>query len=397
MNLNTIHCGDAVEYLRSLPDGCVNCVVTSPPYYGLRDYGVEGQIGLDGTLPEYLDKLRALFAEVKRVLRDDGTCWVNMGDSYNGYKANTNDTSFTGKVGNPKIESGHGLQDKRLPAKNLLGVPWRLAFVMQDDGWILRSDCIWHKPAVMPESVTDRPSKSHEYVFLFAKSPRYWYDADAVREPLAESTIPRSKRAVSATHKYVNGPAGQHAHSMAQPRANGEGYPINELGRNLRTVWTIAAEPTSYAHFATFPRKLAQRCILAGCPREVCAKCGAPYVREAHEEFIPQEDVSPERVAFRGKMADENQWKGFPRGTKHTTTKGFSPTCTCTAGTRPGVVLDPFMGSGTTALVARAEGRNFLGCDLNPEYVKIAEKRLAIPYTPRLFYDDEIEAVERNE
>lgn len=390
MNLNTIHCGDAVEYLKSLPDGSVNCVVTSPPYYRLRDYGVDGQIGLEGSLSEYLAKLHPVFQEVYRVLRDDGVLWLNMGDSYNGYKANTGDSAFTGVRGNHNPESGRGLQDRALPAKNLFGVPWRLAFMLQDDGWILRSDCIWHKPSVMPESVTDRPSKSHEYVFLLSKSPRYWYDARAVREPLAESTLPRAKYAVSAQHKYAQGGHGQHVHSMAKARANGEGYPTDASGRNLRTVWTLSAEANPHAHFAAFPKKLARRCILLGCPRQVCAECGAPYVRVTEDAFEPKRNRKNGGTR-EGKMAKEDGRAGYPRGITRTVTLGFVATCTCGAGTRPGVVLDPFMGSGTTALVARAEGRDFLGCDLNPEYVAICEKRLSEPYTPRLIFDDQME------
>jgi len=391
MNLNTIHCGDAVEYLKSLPDNAVNCVVTSPPYYQLRDYGKDGQIGLEGSVGEYLANLRPVFQEVRRVLRNDGVLWLNMGDSYNGYKANTGDSAFTGVRGNHNPESGRGLQDRALPAKNLFGVPWRLAFMLQDDGWILRSDCIWHKPSVMPESVTDRPSKSHEYVFLLSKSPRYWYDARAVREPLAESTLPRAKYAVSAQHKYAQGGHGQHVHSMAKPRENGEGYPMDPSGRNLRTVWTLSAEANPYAHFAAFPKKLARRCILLGCPRQVCVECGAPYVREVDRTPImtgtPSSNLKQSQLR---PNKSGNQYKYGEVGYLAVTTLGFSPTCTCNASTRPGVVLDPFMGSGTTALVARAEGRDFLGCDLNPEYVAMAEKRLAIPYTPRLFYDDEV-------
>lgn len=390
MNLNTIHCGDAVEYLKSLPDGSVNCVVTSPPYYQLRDYGVDGQIGLEGSLSEYLAKLRPVFQEVRRVLRDDGVMWLNMGDSYNGYKANTGDSAFTGVRGNYNPESGHGLQDKALPAKNLLGVPWRLAFMLQDDGWILRSDCIWHKPSVMPESVTDRPSKSHEYVFLLSKSARYWYDADAVRESsdyggkvvrLGEKSFGKRQAAGMGVE-----PHGSSAHDT---------YTV-PLSRNLRTVWTLSAEPNAFAHFAAFPQKLVRRCILAGCPREVCAECGAPYVREVEKTggtigkswHDHSDDMGKGMMQVGGSLGEvgKKNGNGYQR-----IDRGFSPTCTCNASTRPGVVLDPFMGSGTTALVARAEGRDFLGCDLNPEYVAICEKRLAEPYTPRLIFDDQME------
>lgn len=390
MNLNTIHCGDSVEYLKSLPDNAVNCVVTSPPYYQLRDYGVDGQIGLEGSLSEYLAKLRPVFQEVRRVLRDDGVMWLNMGDSYNGYKANTGDSAFTGVRGNHNPESGRGLQDRALPAKNLFGVPWRLAFMLQDDGWILRSDCIWHKPSVMPESVTDRPTKSHEYVFLLSKSQRYWYDADAVREPAINDG-----RTVTLGEKSLS--RGQDRGRGIEPSGNGKATSVTVAPyRNIRTVWTLSAEPNSYAHFAAFPQKLVRRCILAGCPREVCAGCGAPYVREVEKTggtigkswHDHSDDMGKGMMQVGGSLGEvgKKNGNGYQR-----IDRGFSPTCTCNASTRPGVVLDPFMGSGTTALVARAEGRDFLGCDLNPEYVAIAEKRLAIPYTPKLFFDDAFE------
>lgn len=385
MYLNTIHCGDAVEYLRTLPEGCVNCVATSPPYYGLRDYGVEGQIGLEETLPEFLEKLRTLFAEVRRVLRDDGVMWVNMGDSYTGGGRGSGSGKQTTNEG-----SLINTRSADLPAKNLLGVPWRLAFALQDDGWILRSDCIWHKPSVMPEPVTDRPTKSHEYVFLLTKSPRYWYDADAVREPVTDATIRRYQTGWNGNRNRGDPGGGkQNSHNFFGTETAQRNI---EMGRNMRTVWTLSAEPNAFAHFAAFPQKLVRRCILAGCPREVCAECGAPYVREVDRTPImtgtPSSNLKQSQLR---PNKSGNQYKYGEVGYLAVTTLGFSPTCTCNASTRPGVVLDPFMGSGTTALVARAEGRDFLGCDLNPEYVAMAEKRLAIPYTPRLFFDDAFE------
>lgn len=249
--------GDALETLRRLPDGRFQTCVTSPPYWGLRDYGVSGQLGLEASPDEYVSALVAVFREVRRVLRDDGTLWLNLGDSYAG----------TGK-------SGGGAQGKRwetmgaasdvgkgtwkppppgLKPKDLVGIPWRVAFALQADGWWLRSDIIWHKPNPMPESVTDRPTKAHEYVFLLAKAESYFYDADAVREPMAfgsnGSTFTRGKTAAAA--------------EQLRPVGQGERQD-NPLGRNRRSVWSIATRPFKGAHFATFPPALVEPCILAG-------------------------------------------------------------------------------------------------------------------------------------
>jgi len=221
--------GDALEQLKQLPSESVHCVITSPPYWGLRDYGVEGQIGLEPSLEEYIDKLVRVFREVRRVLRKDGTLWLNMGDCYQG--------------------------------KQLVGQPWRLAFALQADGWYLRSDIIWAKPNPMPESVKDRPTKSHEYIFLLAKSAKYYYDADAIREPsIAKESIegfrgrkPQLILSLDAAHAQTRG-----FHNI--PR--GKTY----IMRNKRDVWFVATCPYPGAHFATFPPKLIEPCILAGCP-----------------------------------------------------------------------------------------------------------------------------------
>jgi len=217
--------GDCRAVLLTLPADSVHCVVTSPPYWGLRDYGIEGQLGLEPTPEEYVERMVAVFHEVRRVLRDDGTCWANMGDTFSD--------------------------------KQLVGMPWRLAFALQADGWFLRSDIIWAKPNPMPESVTDRPTKAHEYVFLLTKSARYFYDADAVREPAT----------YAGKHVRTNGNSGMCEGYDGHRTRDGfkRGVTVAEA-RNLRTVWTIATEPTPDAHFATFPQALAMRCILAGCP-----------------------------------------------------------------------------------------------------------------------------------
>src|SRR5215472_5806675 len=213
--------GDCRAVLLTLPADSVHCVVTSPPYWGLRDYGIEGQLGLEPTPEEYVERMVAVFHEVRRVLRDDGTCWANMGDTFSD--------------------------------KQLVGMPWRLAFALQADGWFLRSDIIWAKPNPMPESVTDRPTKAHEYVFLLTKSARYYYDADAVREPWADDRLGGSATR-SLRYSELSGRNGDH----------GLGPPPPFAGRNLRSVWTIATAPYPEAHFATFPPELARRCIVAG-------------------------------------------------------------------------------------------------------------------------------------
>ena len=268
--------GDCLEILPGLEAESVQCVVTSPPYWGLRDYGVAGQMGLEATPDEYVAKMVAVFREVRRVLRDDGTLWLNLGDSFNG--------------------------------KQLVGMPWRLAFALQADGWYLRSDIIWAKPNPMPESVTDRPTKSHEYVFLLSKSARYYYDQEAISEP----TDGRSWHDVTGPPRVgVPGQTKQDGHGRRHAGFNGRyfsGPPPST--RNARSVWAIATQPFPGAHFATFPEALARRCVLAGCPEG-------------------------------------------------------------------GVVLDPFAGSGTVGVVCKATGRDFLGIELSPKYVAMAERRIA--------------------
>lgn len=257
--LATVHVGDALSVLQHLPSESVNCVVTSPPYWGLRDYGVEGQIGLEPTPAEFLERMTAVFAEVYRVLRKDGTCWVNMGDSYSAGSmwSDSDDVRFrarfAGQTAEHKPGRGGATKPKTsVPPKNLLGIPWRLAFALQDAGWILRSDIIWAKPNPMPESVRDRPTKAHEYVFLLTKSGRYWYDADAIRE---ESTGKDAGNGFDRPER------------LSQPNGNPERWRAPaEHRRNARSVWNIATQAYPEAHFATFPEELPRRCILAGCP-----------------------------------------------------------------------------------------------------------------------------------
>ncbi|CAK7288632.1 DNA-methyltransferase [Streptomyces misionensis] len=258
----TLLLGDALKVLRTLPEGSVDCIVTSPPYYGLRDYGTEGQYGLEATPAEYVETMRAVFAESRRVLADDGTLWLNIGDSYA--------HSGSGRQGASGDRADRTFTAERMPGtaavppKNLIGIPWRVAFALQDDGWILRSEIIWAKRNLMPEAVKDRPTRAHEQVFLFTKQPRYWYDADAIRE--------ESSSAAQDAHNQRY--ARQYQAHTARAATTGQPGNVNSVGihsrpgkggRNARTVWTISQTPNSQAHFATFPQELPERCIKAGC------------------------------------------------------------------------------------------------------------------------------------
>lgn len=245
----TLHHGKALDVARTLPAGAADCIVTSPPYYGLRDYGVEGQYGVEETPADYAEGQRELFSELRRALADDGTLWLNLGDSYASGARKTYAT-HTGKHkgrGNPLDR-----RPSELPGKNLLGIPWRVAFALQDDGWILRNSIIWHKPNAMPESVTDRLSGRHENLFMFSKSQRYWFELDAIRETHAESTIAAASR---ARIPYIA--PGQ--------RPNTKTRGMHERGANPGDVWSINTQPFAEAHFAVFPKELPRRAILAGC------------------------------------------------------------------------------------------------------------------------------------
>jgi DNA modification methylase len=353
IELNKIYLGDALEVLKTFPDEFINCCVTSPPYFGLRDYGIDGQLGLEETPEEYVQKLVDISREVKRVLKKDGTFWLNLGDSYNGSgKAGSRDNEYFnrhtefGKNYSNKEKIGNPIKLKNLKPKDLIGIPWMVAFALRNDGWYLRSDIIWSKPNPMPESVTDRPTKSHEYVFLLSKSQKYYYDYEAILEEATgydgrkdtffkgrvktkNSTQTFAKRG-HERWKYKNlQDKGQPTQTMHENRAmGGEGsgfvghsgnYDINGEPlyyikdgipvRNKRSVWTINTQPFKEAHFAVFPEELPDTCIKAGCPEG-------------------------------------------------------------------GVVLDPFIGSGTTGLIAKKQNKNFIGIELNPKYIKLANNRL---------------------
>jgi len=298
---NKLLCGDALTILQQIPDCSINCCITSPPYYGLRDYGIDQQIGLEEYPQEYVAKLVDIFHEVKRVLRDNGTLWLNLGDCYShsGKGAathlksivNTKQATNKGMIGKARVKN----VTFDVPRKNLLGIPWRVAFSLQSDGWYLRQDIIWAKPNPMPESVTDRCTKSHEYIFLLSKFPKYYFDNDAIQE--------------NATYKNDRRKGYGRLHYRGKYKDCEQNFLVIRGKRNKRDVWNVPLKPFKGSHFAVFPEKLIIPCILAGCPDQ-------------------------------------------------------------------GIVLDPFVGSGTTALTAHKLGRRYIGIDLNPDYVKMAQKRL---------------------
>ena len=261
---STLHLGDCLKVLRTMADASVHCCVTSPPYWGLRDYGHDGQIGMEATPEEYVARMVEVFCEVRRVLRDDGTLWLNLGDTYNAYNFNRGaSTSISdGTAGRDHPKHRQELTAATLKNKDLVGIPWRVAFALQADGWYLRQDIIWHKPNAMPESVIDRCTKAHEYVFLLSKSARYYYDADAIKEPassMGKSSGSSCFRGAGHFRKSAGGPAKRDGRDMASVGRGPD--------RNRRDVWTIATRPFNGAHFAVMPPELVKPCILAGCPK----------------------------------------------------------------------------------------------------------------------------------
>jgi DNA modification methylase len=387
--------GDALTELRKLPSASVHCCVTSPPYWGLRDYSVEGQLGLEKTPEQWVAKMVEVFREVRRVLRDDGTCWMNLGDSYWNGGAEKRDGGY-GFVdgGRPKLDAAKGtlLQLKSetslgLKPKDLCGIPWRLAFALQADGWWLRSDIIWAKKNCMPESVTDRPSKAHEYIFLLTKNQTYFYDSEAVKEPVSGTAHKRQAldgsppslafKMQPSGMRNRNNPSFQSYMKDLDP----------ELGRNKRSVWTIATQAFPEAHFATFPEELPKICILAGTSAKgCCAKCGAPWNRiikcSDGYEAIKQSRRRTKGYESRGLEAGNRFGSETGRLTKSTETLGWQPTCRCEAETVPCTVLDPFAGSGTTGQVALELGRSAILIELNPNYAELIKERCSV--TPGL-------------
>jgi DNA modification methylase len=359
-----VYVGDCMTTLPTLADESVNCVVTSPPYWGLRDYGCNGQLGLEATPEEYVAAMVAVFREVRRVLREDGTVWLNLGDSYTSGGRNEWRSGVSDNKGQQVLDNAthRPAQPPGLKPKDLVGIPWRVAFALQADGWWLRQDIIWSKPNPMPESVTDRCTKAHEYLFLMSKSPRYYYDEEAISEP---STYPPGCGRKNAGHEIA---------SKTSNEKNPAFRSIKHT-RNRRSVWTITTKPYKQAHFATFPQKLVEPCILAGCPEECCGDCGAPWVREVETEYKRHDNWFGNKQNARHSRGKAGLAYNEPIASR---TVGFNPSCDCQdAGVVPGTVLDPFAGSGTTLYVARQHGRASIGIELSSDYCKLIANRLA--------------------
>ncbi len=375
--------GDARQVLRGLPGESVHCVVTSPPYWGLRDYGLgPDALGLEPTIDLYVHHIVEVFREVRRVLRKDGTLWLNMGDSYGAQQG----VGFNGNKRLPEADRNMKVNTGLKP-KDLCMMPARVALALQADGWWLRSDIVWSKPNPMPESVTDRPTRAHEYVFLLTKSARYYYDADAIREPQSESTHARyGKNGKRPSGQKIAEPGSGIKANTSFKAATNEAILPN--GRNKRSVWEIATEAYPEAHFATFPQKLVEPCILAGTSeRGVCPDCGAPCQRVVERVEPRASDGRDQYGAYsvrtpRGELGTPQRQSGHGGGTAampstRGETTGWRPTCECDhEDTVPGIVLDPFAGSGTVAYVAQRLGRRAIGIDLNAEYLALAEKRM---------------------
>ena len=381
--INKIHIGDALTILRTFPDEFVHCVVTSPPYWGLRDYGTEGQLGLEKTPEEYVGKMVEVFREVKRVLRPDGSLWLNLGDSYCGSDEKSSNTGTTSVKQARNKGAYRAPYADGLKPKDLVGIPWAVAFALRADGWYLRSDIIWAKPNPMPESVRDRPTKAHEYVFLLTKNQKYYFDAEAVREKIGEEI--RMAKSFRDGGVYTSGRSFNNQGSK-EKATHGDGEP-SMRGRNLRSVWTIATQPYPEAHFATFPEKLVEPCIKAGTSEKgCCPKCGGSWVRVVEKEKPPDDafnkarEVSDCNVKMSplhrsGKASGQKMQKWLNEHPPKTI--GWRPSCSCGGEPVPCLVLDPFIGSGTVAKVAIQLRRNWIGIDLSEKYFELAQKRKA--------------------
>jgi DNA modification methylase len=424
MEINKILQGNCIEVLKTLPDESIDCCVTSPPYFGLRDYGtaeweggdvncehmaeviskretgqsgatgrgsdttiilvseklgncqkcgakrIDSQLGLEDTPQEYVAKMVEVFREVRRVLKKEGTLWLNLGDSYNAnYRwGNTKDMheKWASNRGQ-KQSAGKSTHIQGLQSKQLMGTPWRVAFALQADGWWLRQDIIWHKPNPMPESITDRCTKSHEYVFLLAKSAQYYFDNEAIKE-----------KSISEGSVHVDGNEDKMTGLTGFDTRPSKTYITPEL-RNKRSVWTVSTKPYSGAHFATFPENLIIPMIKAGTSEKgVCPDCGKAWERIIEYGEIPERkpredmlNVIPGRDMV--SRLNSQDMEMIP-----SKTIGWKPQCICGKEPIPAIVFDPFSGAGTTCMVAKKLWRNYIGIELNPEYVKLTQDRIDI-------------------
>jgi DNA modification methylase len=444
----------------------VQTCVTSPPYYGLRDYGHDGQIGLEETPQDYINAMVKVFRCVKDILADDGTLWVNIGDSYSSHKdckstpqsfakGTPKEEAHVMELGKSRVRDSKMLKSQGLKNKDLIGIPWMLAFALRADGWYLRQDIIWHKPNPMPESVADRCTKAHEYIFLLSKSDKYFFDNESIKEPSVTNWEINQKTRIQrkeATGGAISGGTGEKISSGNT--------------RNKRSVWTVNTKSYKGAHFATFPTELIEPCIKAGAPEKICIECATPYKREKIvEKNLTLEEVNEIRKnimdtnkerkpyaildkEFRNQVVEyrnlpnHNELRDYLQFNRHLQEltideienyfgtqaphhwfekngsypskddwvklkkllvldnkydqpmteifyksglkcannyldQGLIKQCKCeTNETKTGIVLDPFMGSGTTAQVALNNGKQYLGCELNPEYKKLQDERL---------------------
>ena len=461
--------GNCLDTLKTVDEKSIQCVVTSPPYYALRDYGtaqweggdpncehegkvlsnnrnfideggrgsnkksistgdcvkcsarrIDSQIGLEETPDDFVESLVNVFREVRRVLRDDGVVWLNLGDSYSGVGGASGHTEHTKNFYRTTKSYGATKTGSKVPQglkpKDMMGIPWRVAFALQADGWYLRQDIIWSKPNPMPASVKDRCVTSHEYIFLLSKSRHYFFDYKAIQQPLAESTGPRMKRGVSSDHKWSDGASGQVVNSMSKERSYDPTRPIASK-RNKRSVWTITTKPFAEAHFATYPPDLIEDCILAGSASRSCGDCGTPWARTelgsfrpncecngklAQKEVIIPASMTPQQIAettwgtnadgeYTGEAIKEYEGTGAQNASDvkkriiENRTKEKKKTITIYESEldldkhpiTPSIVLDPFGGSGTTAGVAIKHGRRALLCELNQEYADLIPKRIS--------------------
>jgi len=371
--INQIMNGDCLEHLKELPEKSINMCMTSPPYWALRDYGVKGQLGLEPTFDEYINKLCNIFDEVKRVLRDDGTCWVNIGDTYSATRW-TNNTD-TGQPMNNFKDGHRGInpikETGNMPDKCLVMIPFRFAIEMVNRGWILRNTIIWHKRSCMPSSVKDRFTVDFEYLFLFSKNKKYYFEKQY--EGYSKATMDDSRFNPGSKKNHTYDGKTEHQPNELKIKAQRGGFKQgNEKGRNKRTVWAINPKPFKEAHFAVYPEELCETPIKAGCPEFVCVKCGKPrekIIEYERKNYISRED----RQVATGGAVKGGVGKNFPETTMKE--KGYTD-CGCNAKLEGGIVLDPFFGAGTTGVVALKQDKKFIGIELNPEYIKIAQARL---------------------
>jgi len=367
----TIHTGDVREVLPELPESSVHMCMTSPPYFGLRDYGDDDQIGLEESLDAYVSELVQVGDDLRRVLRDDGSWWLNLGDSYAGSGRGAWD-----KDDNKESWSFNGGEaperDTNLKRKNKMLVPHRVAIALQSNGWVVRNDVTWVKPNPMPSSVKDRLNTTTEQIFLLTPQPDYWFDLDAIREAHAGSSMQRiSQNNGNPVNnpEDVNHPDGMHNFNPDEL--------CHPAGKNPGDVFEVTTKPFPEAHFAVYPPALCEKPIKASCPPKVCVNCGAPYEREVDRE--PGEYDYSDRDELMSDDAGRKAASGTQTKTPTAEFKGWSQTCDCdTDDTEPGIVLDPFAGAGTTLLKAKELGRQFVGVELNPEYADMARARVGL-------------------